>query len=318
MDKLNINREVKKIERQLKNTIKSNNIVLEEAAHHLLLSGGKRVRPSFVILSSEYGDSPRNKETYKIAVSLELIHMATLVHDDVIDKSDKRRGRLTISKKWDQDTAILTGNYLLALALKHISSIEDKRIHTILSHAIVDVCRGELFQFQDQFNTNQPVTNYLRRINRKTALLIQLATELGALSAHADAKTANKLKRIGHYIGMSFQIVDDILDFTSTEKQLGKPVGSDLMNGHITLPVLLEIRKNPSFKHKIDMLQPNSPKEDFAYCVDYIRQSESIEQSKQVSRHYLQKAIRLLNELEENAATTWFKKLINRMESRNV
>ncbi|WP_114603330.1 polyprenyl synthetase family protein [Staphylococcus sp. EZ-P03] len=318
MEKLNINKEIKKIEKALKQTIKSDNAVLEEASHHLLSSGGKRVRPSFVILSSEYGISPRNEDTYKIAVSLELIHMATLVHDDVIDRSDKRRGRLTISKKWDQDTAILTGNYLLALALNNISSIEDKRIHMILSHAIVDVCRGELFQFQDQFNTEQTITNYLRRINRKTALLIQLATELGALSAHADLKTANKLKRIGHYIGMSFQIVDDILDFTSTEKQLGKPVGSDLMNGHITLPVLLEMRENPEFKAKVDALNPNSPKEDFVYCVDYIRQSSNIDAAKQISRQYLQKAIRLLDELEVNGATTWFKKLIKRMESRNI
>lgn len=318
MEKLNINKEIKKIEKALKQTIKSDNAVLEEASHHLLSSGGKRVRPSFVILSSEYGISPRNEDTYKIAVSLELIHMATLVHDDVIDRSDKRRGRLTISKKWDQDTAILTGNYLLALALNNISSIEDKRIHMILSHAIVDVCRGELFQFQDQFNTEQTITNYLRRINRKTALLIQLATELGALSAHADHKTANKLKRIGHYIGMSFQIVDDILDFTSTEKQLGKPVGSDLMNGHITLPVLLEMRENPEFKAKVDALNPNSPKEDFVYCVDYIRQSSNIDAAKQISRQYLQKAIRLLDELEVNGATTWFKKLIKRMESRNI
>ena len=318
MEKLNINKEIKKIEKALKQTIKSDNAVLEEASHHLLSSGGKRVRPSFVILSSEYGISPRNEDTYKIAVSLELIHMATLVHDDVIDRSDKRRGRLTISKKWDQDTAILTSNYLLALALNNISSIEDKRIHMILSHAIVDVCRGELFQFQDQFNTEQTITNYLRRINRKTALLIQLATELGALSAHADLKTANKLKRIGHYIGMSFQIVDDILDFTSTEKQLGKPVGSDLMNGHITLPVLLEMRENPEFKAKVDALNPNSPKEDFVYCVDYIRQSSNIDAAKQISRQYLQKAIRLLDELEVNGATTWFKKLIKRMESRNI
>ena len=105
-----------------------------------------------------------------------------------------------------------------------------------------------IIPIQDQFNSKQTITNYLRRINRKTALLIQLATELGALSADADLQTAIKLKRIGHYIGMSFQIVDDVLDFTSTEKQLGKPVGSDLMNGHLTLPVLLERRKNPQFK----------------------------------------------------------------------
>ncbi|KOR13628.1 heptaprenyl diphosphate synthase [Staphylococcus carnosus] len=318
MDKLNINREIKKIEKELKNTIKSSNPILEEASLHLLSSGGKRVRPSFVVLSSEYGVNPRNEDTYKIAVSLELIHMATLVHDDVIDRSDKRRGRLTISKKWDQETAILTGNYLLALALNNISSIQDKRIHIILSNAIVDVCRGELFQFQDQFNSNQTITNYLRRINRKTALLIQLATELGALSANADLKTANKLKRIGHYIGMSFQIVDDVLDFTSTEKQLGKPVGSDLMNGHLTLPVLLEARKNPQFKAIIESLSPDSPKEDFEYCVNYIKSSDSIMQSKEISKQYLNKAIKILDELEISPASSWFKKLIKLMESRNA
>ncbi|MEL0538761.1 polyprenyl synthetase family protein [Staphylococcus debuckii] len=318
MEKLNINKEIKKIEKELKNTIKSGNPILEDASLHLLSSGGKRVRPSFVVLSSEYGPHPRNEETYKIAVSLELIHMATLVHDDVIDRSDKRRGRYTISKKWDQETAILTGNYLLALALNHISSIQDKRIHMILSNAIIDVCRGELFQFQDQFNSKQTITNYLRRINRKTALLIQLATELGALSADADLQTAIKLKRIGHYIGMSFQIVDDVLDFTSTEKQLGKPVGSDLMNGHLTLPVLLERRKNPQFKALIDSLGPKSPNEDFEYCVRYIRSSESIEQSKSISKHYLNKALDLLGELETSPASTWFKKLIKRMESRNT
>ena len=177
--------------------------------------------------------------------------MATLVHDDVIDKSDKRRGRLTIVKKWDVTTAILTGNFLLALGLEHLSEIRDNRIHHIISNSIVNVGLGELFQFQDQFNSEQSITNYLRRINRKTALLIQLATEVGAITSEANDETIRKLKMIGHYIGMSFQIVDDILDFTSTEKKLGKPVGSDLMNGHITLPVLLEMKKDTSFKKKL-------------------------------------------------------------------
>ena len=139
--------------------------------------------------------------------------------------------------------AILTGNFLLALGLEHLSEIRDNRIHHIISNSIVNVGLGELFQFQDQFNSEQSITNYLRRINRKTALLIQLATEVGAITSEANDETIRKLKMIGHYIGMSFQIVDDILDFTSTEKKLGKPVGSDLMNGHITLPVLLEMKK---------------------------------------------------------------------------
>lgn len=243
-----MNNEIKKVEQRLEKAIKSKDSVLEQASLHLLSSGGKRVRPAFVILSSQFGkDEQTSEQTYQVAVALELIHMATLVHDDVIDKSDKRRGKLTISKKWDQTTAILTGNFLLALGLEHLMAVKDNRVHQLISESIVDVCRGELFQFQDQFNSQQTIINYLRRINRKTALLIQISTEVGAITSQSDKETVRKLKMIGHYIGMSFQIIDDVLDFTSTEKKLGKPVGSDLLNGHITLPILLEMRKNPDF-----------------------------------------------------------------------
>ena len=312
-----MNNEIKKVEKRIEQAIISKDPTLEAAAKHLFTSGGKRVRPAFAILSGQFGET-ESEDVYRVAVALELIHMATLVHDDVIDKSDRRRGRLTISKKWDQSTAILTGNFLLALGLEYISYIEDNRVHKVISHSIVDVCKGELFQFQDQFNSNQTITNYLRRINRKTALLIQLSTEVGAIAAGADIKTIHNLKMIGHYIGMSFQIVDDILDFTSTEKQLGKPVGSDLMNGHLTLPVLLEARKNPQFKAIIESLSPDSPKEDFEYCVNYIKSSDSIMQSKEISKQYLNKAIKILDELEISPASSWFKKLIKRMESRNA
>ncbi|MBX5318274.1 heptaprenyl diphosphate synthase component 1 [Staphylococcus caprae] len=318
MAKLNINNEIKKVEDRLQHAIKSSDQTLEDAAFHLLSSGGKRVRPVFVILSSQFGDSKDTSEnTYRVAVALELIHMATLVHDDVIDKSDKRRGRPTISKKWDQTTAILTGNFLLALGLQHLSEIKDSRVHNIISKSIVDVCKGELFQFQDQFNSYQNITNYLRRINRKTALLIQLATEVGILTSNASDEVVRKLKMIGHYIGMSFQIIDDVLDFTSSEKKLGKPVGSDLMNGHITLPVLLEMRKDQAFKQKVADLNPESPQSAFDECIEMIRRSQSIEESKVISEKYLNKAIKLIDELEDNPNKTLFRKLIKKMGSRN-
>ena len=119
---------------------------------------------------------------------------------------------------------------------------------------------------------------------------------------------------IGHYIGMSFQIIDDVLDFTSSEKKLGKPVGSDLMNGHITLPVLLEMRKNKTFKDKISQLNRDSPQHAFETCITIIRQSESIEQSKQISEKYLNKAINLIDELEDGPNKELFRKLIKKWE----
>ncbi|MGZ1677353.1 polyprenyl synthetase family protein, partial [Staphylococcus argenteus] len=277
------------------------------------------VRPAFVILSSQFGeDEQTSEQTYQVAVALELIHMATLVHDDVIDKSDKRRGKLTISKKWDQTTAILTGNFLLALGLEHLMAVEDNRVHKLISESIVDVCRGELFQFQDQFNSQQTIINYLRRINRKTALLIQLSTEVGAITSRSDKETIRKLKMIGHYIGMSFQIIDDVLDFTSSEKKLGKPVGSDLLNGHITLPILLEMRKNPEFKLKIEQLRRDSDRKEFEECIQIIRKSDSINESKAVSTKYLNKALKLIDELPDGHPKSLLQSLTKKMGSRNT
>ncbi|UXR79255.1 MULTISPECIES: polyprenyl synthetase family protein [unclassified Staphylococcus] len=316
MSKINLNQEIKTIEKRLQSLIKSDDPILESAANHLLKSGGKRVRPLFVILSSYAGSDQANESAYRVATALELIHMATLVHDDVIDYSDKRRGKKTIEKQWDKPTAILTGNFLLARALEYLSYIEDPRIHRTLSAAITEVCRGELFQFQDQFRSDQSMTNYLRRINRKTALLIQLSTEVGAMTSGADAQTVRTMRQIGHYIGMSFQIIDDILDFTSTTEKLGKPVGSDLRNGHLTLPVLLEMRRDQVFKQKVASLHPDADAELFEDCVAQIRRSDVIAQSKEISAQYLSKATQQLDLLSNDALKPLFQKIIHKLQHR--
>ncbi|PTJ72236.1 heptaprenyl diphosphate synthase [Staphylococcus hyicus] len=316
MSKINMNRELKYIETSLAQLMHCEDPTLQQASEHLLSSGGKRVRPLFVILSSYLSNARITDDTYRVAAALELIHMATLVHDDVIDLSDKRRGKSTVEVAWSQSTAILTGNFLLSRAIEHLASIENYDIHKTLSNAIIEVCRGELFQFQDQFRTPQSITNYLRRIKRKTALLIQLATEVGAMCANADQATIKRMRDIGYNIGMSFQIVDDILDFTSTEKKLGKPVGSDLRNGHLTLPTLLEMKKDATFKQRIEALHVNAPQDMFDDCVDQIRHSDAISKSKQVSEKYLQRAKQLLETLPDNEAKPLFNKLILKLQNR--
>lgn len=316
MSKLNVNQEIKKIEKMLKELIQSNDPTLQQAANHLLTSGGKRVRPLFVILSSYVGENKSNASTYQVAVALELIHMATLVHDDVIDYSNKRRGTLTIEKKWDKPTAILTGNFLLAKAVAHLTNVDDYEIHRVLSDAILEVCRGELFQFQDQFRTPQSITNYLRRINRKTALLMQLSTQVGAMTAGADPQTVRTMKKIGHNIGMSFQIIDDVLDFTSSEKKLGKPVGSDLRNGHLTLPVLLEMKNDDHFKRKISELHAGAPEEKFDECIAQIQQSHVIQDTLAVSERYLNKAKSLLETIDNEEIKPLFNKIIKKLQTR--
>lgn len=314
--KIHINKEVREIEKQLNSYINSEQHTINEACQYLLTSGGKRIRPLFTLIASQFGKH-YSKDVIIVATTLELIHMASLVHDDVIDKSDKRRGKPTIAKKWDVQTAVITGNYLLSQSLNAVSQIEHPKLHEQLANGIIEVCRGELFQFEDQFVSNQSITNYLRRIKRKTALLISLSTELGAYAARADDETVKKLTKIGYYIGMSYQIVDDILDFTSTEIKLGKPVGSDLRNGHLTLPVLLRMRNSNTFKAKINELQPNSPSKVFDALVQEIISSPELQKSKEVSHHYLYKAENLINTLDNESGKKMLLEIIVKIRDRN-
>lgn len=198
-----------------------------------------------------------------------------------------------------------------------MSTIEHDKLHEQLAKGIIEVCRGELFQFEDQFVADQYITNYLRRIKRKTALLISLSTELGAYSARTSDETAQKLGKIGYYIGMSYQIIDDILDFTSTEKKLGKPVGSDLRNGHLTLPVLLRMKNSKQFKDKIQQLSIDSSDEVFKAVIQEVIESEELQKSKEVSNNYLKKAEKLISSLENESGQKMLAEIIKKIGNRN-
>src|SRR5699024_2922612 len=146
-----------------------------------------------------------------------------------------RRGKPTIRKLYDNRVAMYAGDYILARSLEEITLLEKPKAHRVLSDTIVEVCIGEIEQIKDKYNWNQHLRNYLRRIKRKTALLIATSCQLGAIAADVPETTAKKLYKYGYYIGMSYQIIDDILDFTSSAKELGKPVGNDMLQGNMTL-----------------------------------------------------------------------------------
>ena len=219
--------ELREIENRIENVVSTEQKVLHKAAFQLLKAGGKRIRPIFVLLSSRYGHED-SEDVYKVAVTLELIHMASLVHDDVIDDAELRRGKRTVKAEWDNRIAMYSGDFIFARALDLIGDVPNKAIHMILSQSIKEMTRGEIIQIRDQFNWHQNIRQYLLRIKRKTALLMAISCQMGGLAAGTSEKVAKYLYRYGYYIGMSYQIVDDILDFTSTEKQLGKPAGSDI------------------------------------------------------------------------------------------
>ncbi|WML30862.1 heptaprenyl diphosphate synthase component II [Neobacillus sp. OS1-32] len=295
-----LNSDINIIEKELGETIQARSLLLKQASMHTLQAGGKRIRPVFVLLAGKYGDYDINVMK-NVAVALELIHMASLVHDDVIDDADLRRGQPTVKAKWDSQTAMYTGDFVFALALKLMTNIKNPEAHKILANTMVQVTVGEIQQIKDKYRFNQNLRDYLRRIKRKTALLIAASCQLGAIAANVEESVHKKLYLFGYFVGMSYQIIDDILDFTGTEKELGKPAGGDLLQGNITAPALFAM-ENKEIKKAIETVHENMTAAEIGKIITLIKQSGAIAKSVALSDQYLDKALRILDELPDNKA----------------
>jgi heptaprenyl diphosphate synthase len=312
-------RDISHIERSLEESIYSDHPQLREASLHLLKAGGKRIRPVFVLLGGEFGqyDIERMK---LIAVPLELIHMASLVHDDVIDDANTRRGQHTVRSKWDNRVAMYTGDYIFAKALSVVTQIHNPAVHQIMSKAIVEVCIGEMEQIRLFYHTEQTIRDYLLRIKRKTALLIAISCQLGAMSAEAPDAISRKLYDFGYYAGMAFQIRDDILDLCGTEKEIGKPPGSDIKQGNITLPVILALKdeklRAPLLK-EIERIQLSDGQTNVDAFLELIKSSGGVDKADMIAQLYIDKAIRALDGLPEIRAKKDYIQIAHFFGNRN-
>jgi heptaprenyl diphosphate synthase len=294
-------KDIAAIEKELERSVYIDHAMLRETSTHLLKAGGKRIRPVFVLLAGEFGNYDLERMKH-VAVPMELIHMSSLVHDDVIDDANTRRGQLTVRSKWDNRIAMYTGDYIFARALEVITRIENPAVHQIMSKAIVQMVIGEMEQIRFFFHTGQSIRDYLLRIKRKTALLIAISCQLGALASGASAALANRLYSFGYNAGMAFQIRDDILDLTGTEKELGKPPGSDVKQGNITLPIIYALRKNrlrESILRELDRIHEFDGQTDVSALLEMIRHSGGIEEADELSQRYIDKAIAVLEPLPD-------------------
>ncbi len=226
-----------KMEAEMKGLVQTGDRFLDSMALHLLQGGGKRLRPAFIFLSGMAcgGDMDR---LVPVAAAAELIHMATLIHDDMVDSATVRRGVPTINAKWGTRAAILLGDYLFARAFSVLASTGDNRVVKSMADVVHTLCMGEIEQMGQLFDEDQDEARYLERINKKTAYFFAECCLLGGILSDAPPEQAQALRDFGYGIGMGFQIIDDILDLVSSPERLGKPVGSDLRGGVITLPVI--------------------------------------------------------------------------------
>lgn len=232
-----IQHDLTELEDELLSVIHSPEDLISEISKHLVKAGGKRLRPALYLVCARTNCTDL-KEIMPMALAIELIHMATLVHDDVIDNASTRRGRPTANVCWGNHPSVLTGDYLFAKAFSIIAAHVDTRMLKILTDVICTLCEGEIIQDKETFNPDQVEDQYLVRIAKKTADFIAASCELGARAAGLAENDVEALRKYGYSIGMAFQITDDILDVTASSEQIGKPVGNDLRQGIVTLPVI--------------------------------------------------------------------------------
>ena len=271
---------------------------LSDQLDYVVKGGGKGIRSALTLLSGKFYDYDL-RYLLPMAASVELMHTATLVHDDAIDKSSVRRGQPTINNLWGNDIAVLLGDYLFAKAGEFVADTQNPRVIKLFSQTLGIISSGEINQFLGAFNLQQSRENYFQRIYGKTASLFALATESGAILSKSPEKSVAILKDYGDNLGIAFQIVDDILDFAGTEEMLGKPVGSDLSQGTLTLPAMLILERYPE-DNPVKSFFESRDKNYIEAAVEMARDPSIVDECYKVASEYCSKACQNFNLLPDN------------------
>ena len=275
-----IRTELEDFERQLHDTVRADLGPVAEAMEQILEAGGKRLRPALVFLAAGLGRPKGLNDVSRAAMAIEFIHNATLIHDDLIDGAPTRRGLRTIHESLGPNPAIIIGDYYFAKGANLMSQIGNPSIDALLSQTVMTICFGEMLQLTSQRRYDQSLDEYYAKIERKTAVLLAASTYCGAVLGGLDEAQVEAIRRFGHLLGMSFQIADDVLDYLATEEEVGKPVGNDLKQGTVTLPLMLA-RHDPDVDGKLDAILEKATLQDadYAEVVRIVRGSRGIEES---------------------------------------
>lgn len=275
---------------------------LKRMLDHALEARGKRLRPALVLLAGTFGEYDLNK-LVPLGASIELLHTASLVHDDVVDGAESRRGRPTANSLFDNALTVLLGDYIFANSAEMVTRTGSLHVTRLFALTLMKMTSGELDQDAAAFDVGKDIQNYLWRIGGKTAALFANATEGGAALAGCSESEIDALRTYGHSLGMSFQIVDDILDYTGDEEQLGKPAGSDLREGNVTLPALFHLERYPAKNPiKTFFVAKRNREERLQEAIAAIRASDVLEASMEIARDYARRACEALQVLPESDA----------------
>lgn len=280
---------------QFKRSLKSNVGLVDLVTKFIMKQKGKKIRPLLVLLSAKVAGGV-NDRTYRGAILVELLHTATLVHDDVVDNADKRRGLPSINAIWKNKVAVLMGDYLLSRGLMIAVDGKDFDFLGIVTDAVKRMSEGELLQINKTRKLDIDEETYFRIISDKTASLLATCCEIGAVSATEDPALHQAMRKFGECIGIAFQIRDDILDYVGTSSVIGKPLGGDIKEKKITLPLIYSLKQasKPEASAILKLIKKGSKNDDVKKVIEFVKEYKGIEYAVETARSYSEKAKELL------------------------
>ncbi len=299
----------------LRDMAKRKHPFLAQLLEHVFAVPGKNIRPAITLLASNF--HPHDEAiTEKMAAGVELLHIASLIHDDTVDESSLRRGMATISNLWGTNAAVLAGDYIFAASATLVCDTGNIRVIRRFAETIMELSSGELQEMSEARNPNQTMEGYLARIYDKTASLFMTAGESGAILSGASEAHVKALRSYGYNLGMAFQVVDDILDIDGAEEEIGKPIGSDLANGVVTLPTLIAMQsaaRKPAIERAL-----KRPGDETALkeAVSVIQNEAVLRASYEFANKYCVKALNGLAALPQNASRDSLEELIGHVQVR--
>jgi octaprenyl-diphosphate synthase len=313
-----IQRELRMVDKKLHEMVKSKERVLTEASLHVIDAGGKRLRPAVTILSYMALGGRDMEKIVDIAAGFELIHSATLIHDDINDGGTMRRGRETVYKKYGLHDAIVTGDFLFTRAFR-LGGTFDKVVVETTADACVSLAEGEVMENKYRHKSNLSIDKYIEIIERKTAQPLKAGAMVGAYLAEAAPDEIEAMGSYGLDLGIAFQIIDDILDFTGNPKKTGKATGTDLKEGHLTLPSLLAIKESKAAKAAIlKLIAKEEPTlKAIKECTELVRKTPAIDKAKAIADFYGLEALQHLGCLPDNSHSLSLKDIVMRVLERD-
>jgi octaprenyl-diphosphate synthase len=281
--------------------------LIHEISTHLINSGGKRIRPILLLISAKLCGSKNDQNQHYLASAVEMIHSATLLHDDVVDMSEIRRGKKTANALWDNKASILVGDYLFSLSFQLMVKSQNLAILDLLAKTSSIIADGEVLQLQNSTNIDLTEEKYFEIIFGKTAVLFSACCEVGALLNNRSKAEIEALRLFGKYLGMVFQIVDDILDYSSDESTLGKDIGNDFFEGKVTLPIIKTYQKADFANKKLinemfanNFQQSAKNQNDFTKICDLINKFDGINEAKNIAKSLSNQALEQLDIFPDN------------------